>query len=85
MGAYAKDGTSWDLPDPDFLPLQRQKLEALSTNSNVLAAMEWRLRGRCVEDMATIMLRASPVPSTCRPSLNEVNILPAKPLDVLPL
>ncbi|CAJ1437691.1 unnamed protein product [Effrenium voratum] len=37
--AVEEDGTSWDLPDPDFLPLQR-------------------LRGRCVEDMATIMLRS---------------------------
>jgi len=38
-GEGTADGSSWDLSDPDFLPLQR-------------------LRGRCIEDVATIMLRS---------------------------
>ncbi|CAE7945579.1 Sympk, partial [Symbiodinium necroappetens] len=39
-GEGTADGSSWDLSDPDFLPLQR-------------------LRGRCIEDVATIMLRSA--------------------------
>ncbi|CAE7301416.1 SYMPK [Symbiodinium sp. CCMP2456] len=38
-GEGTADGSSWDLSDPDFLPLLR-------------------LRGRCIEDVATIMLRS---------------------------
>lgn len=37
------NGSGWELPDPDFLPLNR-------------------LRGRCVEDMATLMLRSVAAP-----------------------
>lgn len=43
IDAEDKNGSGWELPDPDFLPLHR-------------------LRGRCVEDMATLMLRSAAAP-----------------------